>query len=212
MEIRAYSYDYLRLSQRIMGDTVDFAVNTCGFTLEELQKMLLNSKVVIQFQNGNCKYIAGVTGCELFRMIACENGHDLSGISDIMYLDKSKEYWCGFSLAFYQWYSSYSFSHILSAISLMQIADLYYKYHEMDIMQFVDHIDSLYEEEQKKTRLKRLREYHNLSQSGLAKQSGVALRQIQLFEQRNRDINKTQADTLFRLSEALHCDMKDLLE
>ena len=32
------------------------------------------------------------------------------------------------------------------------------------------------------------------------------------YEQRNKDINKAQADTLYRLSQALHCRMEDLLE
>ena len=37
-------------------------------------------------------------------------------------------------------------------------------------------------------------------------------RQIQLFEQRQRDINKASAVTLLMLSRALHCRMEDLIE
>jgi len=40
----------------------------------------------------------------------------------------------------------------------------------------------------------------------------VPLRQIQLFEQGQRDINKTAAVTLYKLSKALCCRMEDLLE
>jgi transcriptional regulator with XRE-family HTH domain len=50
-----------------------------------------------------------------------------------------------------------------------------------------------------------------LSQRQLADASGVALRQIQLFEQGQRDIKKTQGETLKRLAQALHCDMEELL-
>ena len=192
--------------------TIDFAVNTCGLTIGVFERAFLNSKVVIQFQNGNCKYVAGVTGCELFRLIAMENGINLPDVDDIMYTDKSKEYWTGWVLAFYQWYKACSFSDILKKVSLDKISRMYSKYHEMDVMQFVDYIDVQFAEQQEKTRLKRLREYHRLSQSQLAKKSGVSIRQIQLFEQKNRDINKTQAETLYNLSEALNCDMKDLLE
>ncbi len=46
----------------------------------------------------------------------------------------------------------------------------------------------------------------------VSKSSGIPLRQIQLFEQKQRDINKTSADTLYRLSKALCCKMEDLLE
>ena len=212
MEIRAYPYDYLRLGQRILGDAVDFAVNTVGIDLSEFERMFLNSKVVIQFQNGNCKYIAGVTGCELFRYIAEENGVELPDVDDVMYVDKSREYWCGWALAFYQWHSAMTFAEILKKITLGEISDLYPKYHEMDIMHFVEHIDTYMVEDMKATRLKRLRKYYQLSQSQLSRKSGVPLRQIQLFEQRKRDINKTQAETLYNLSQALNCEMKDLLE
>jgi transcriptional regulator with XRE-family HTH domain len=61
------------------------------------------------------------------------------------------------------------------------------------------------------SRLRRLRTYANLSQSQLAGASGVALRQIQLFEQGKRDIHKTQGETLMRLSRALNCRIEDLL-
>ena len=62
------------------------------------------------------------------------------------------------------------------------------------------------------TRLKARRMNSGLSQSELSAESGVALRQIQLFEQKNRDINNAAAFTLLRLSKALHCRMEDLME
>ncbi len=51
-----------------------------------------------------------------------------------------------------------------------------------------------------------------MSQSDLAAYSGVKLRQIQLFEQRQRNINKASAVTLLKLSRALSCRMEDLME
>lgn len=65
---------------------------------------------------------------------------------------------------------------------------------------------------QNESRLKRLREYVHLSQKQLAVDAGVALRQIQLFEQGQRDINKTQGDTLDKLAVALGCKIEDLLQ
>ena len=41
---------------------------------------------------------------------------------------------------------------------------------------------------------------------------GVPLHQIQLFEKRHRDINKTAAVTLYKLDKAMCCRMEDLLE
>ena len=140
MEIHAYSYDYLRWGQRILGDAIDFAVNTYKFSLSDFEKMFLNSRVVLQFQNGNCKYVAGVTGCELFRLIAEENKIDLPEKSDVMYLDKSPEYWTGWALAFYQWYTARTFADIIRFIKISHIIKMYDPFHEADIMRFVEAI------------------------------------------------------------------------
>lgn len=51
-----------------------------------------------------------------------------------------------------------------------------------------------------------------LSQSELARHSGVSIRIIQVYEQRMRDINKAQLATIAKIAHALDCDMLDLLE
>ena len=62
------------------------------------------------------------------------------------------------------------------------------------------------------TNLKRIRTAKGYSQKQLAELSGVSLRSIQMYEQRQKDINKAQSDSLFRLAKALGCTMEDLLE
>ncbi|CDD35633.1 putative helix-turn-helix protein [Roseburia sp. CAG:309] len=42
--------------------------------------------------------------------------------------------------------------------------------------------------------------------------SNVSLRSIQMYEQRNKDINKASVDTVYRLSKTLGCTMEDLIE
>ena len=62
------------------------------------------------------------------------------------------------------------------------------------------------------TNLKRIRTTKGYSQKKLAEQSGVSLRSIQMYEQRRKDINKAQSNSLFRLAKALYCTMEDLME
>ena len=62
-----------------------------------------------------------------------------------------------------------------------------------------------------KSNLKHCREKKGLSQSQLAKQSGVSLRVIQAYEQGYKDINKAQVITALQLAEALECDVKEIL-
>ena len=62
------------------------------------------------------------------------------------------------------------------------------------------------------TRLKRQRELCGVTQEELAEQSGVSLRSIQMYEQRVNDIDKAQAQTIYKLSRVIGCSMEDLLE
>lgn len=62
-----------------------------------------------------------------------------------------------------------------------------------------------------KSRLKFMREDKGMSQSELAKASGVPLRAIQAFESGYRDINKAQVITVLQLSEAIECDVYDII-
>ena len=63
-----------------------------------------------------------------------------------------------------------------------------------------------------KTKLKCIRTAKGYSQKQLAELSGVSLRSIQMYEQRNKDINKAQSESLYRLAKVLGCTMESLLE
>lgn len=62
------------------------------------------------------------------------------------------------------------------------------------------------------TNLARIRKERGLSQASLSQKSRVGIRAIQLCEQKERDINKAAAINVYRLSQVLGCEVKDLLE
>ncbi len=212
MEIRAYSEEYLSGAQRILGDAVDFSVISLHLEPDAFGKAFAVSDSSKQFAAGNPRYVAGMNGCELARKVLNEAHMTFADAEDAMYIDKSPEFWSGWALAFFQWYSDYSFAEILNVIPLSRIIAMYPTFHEMDIMKFVSSMQDKMKKAHLKTRLRIRRENCDLSQSRLAAESGVPLRQIQLFEQRQRDINKTSAETLLSLSKALFCRMEDLME
>lgn len=51
MEMRAYLSDYVPYAQRILGDMLDFAVNTCDMDIDEYFELFTVSSVSTQFQN-----------------------------------------------------------------------------------------------------------------------------------------------------------------
>lgn len=212
MTIRAYDEDYVMSAQRVLGDMVDFAVNTLDYDGDTFFSMFIVSGLARQFGRGNPTYVAGRTGCELAREVLRESGLKEPVVPDEMYMDKSPEYWSGWALAYYQWYTGRSFARIHKAVRIGTILDMYHTLHEADIMKFVAVMDEKLQDYYTDTNLKRLRTGMGLSQRELAQLSGVAQRQIQLLEERHRDINKTQALTLYKLGKVLHCACEDLLE
>ena len=212
MAICAYSEEYVSDAQHILGDAVDFAVMSLGIEPDDFGNAFAVSGSSKQFASGNPRYVTGMNGCELARKVLNETNMQFKDADDAMFIDRSPEYWAGWALAFYQWYSSFSFMEILSAVPMEKIIRMYPAYHEMDIMQFVDRMQEIMKSAYPQTRLRIRRETCRMSQSELAADSAVPLRQIQLFEQRQRNINKTSAETLLRLSRSLHCRMEDLME
>ena len=212
MAIRAYDKLYLPGAQNILGHAIDFAVMTLAIEPNAFGNALAVSESAKQFSEGNPRYVAGMNGCEFARAVLDDAGVVYPESADEMYLDKSPEYWAGWALAYYQWFTSRSFMEILRAMSLNDIIRMYPLYHEMDLSHFVEQMDRFMKEAYPQTRLRERRSNCGLSQSELAADADVPLRQIQLFEQGQRDINKTSAITLYKLSKALHCKMEDLLE
>ena len=212
MAIRAYDELYVAGAQNVLGHAVDFAVMSLEIDPNAFGNAFAVSDLSKQFANGNPRYVAGMNGCELARFILDDVGVAYRESADEMFLDKSPEYWAGWALAYYQWFTALSFMEILRAMSLDDIIRMYPLYHEMDLSHFVEQMDRLMKEAYPQTRLRERRSNCGLSQTELAAEADVPLRQIQLFEQGQRDINKTSAITLLKLSKALHCKMEDLLE
>lgn len=210
--IRAYREEYLAGTQRILGDMLDFAVNTCGMDASEFWSLFLVSDVSRQIAAGNPSYVAGKSGCELMRMVMTQSGLEEPKQEDVMYVDRSAEYWAGWAVGFYQWYTARAFRMIDQTLPIAEVIAMYPVYHEMDIMQFVNAAEERYLRVHTRTNLALRRGYAGLSQRELAEQAQVPLRQIQLFEQRQRDINKAGALTVMKLARILQCRSEDLLE
>ena len=115
-------------------------------------------------------------------------------------------------MAYYQWYSGRKYSDIFKAISIKEFEEMYYTLHEADITKFVEIVDKKIKLCFPETNLKRIRTIYGCTQKELAENSGVSLRSIQMYEQRNKDINKASLDTVYSLSRVLGCKMEDLIE
>ena len=153
-----------------------------------------------------------MSGVELAFCVLEESGAIIKRFKPQYSIDRSEEYWTGWALAYYQWYTSIPFAQIVQCIPIKTIQSLYSPYHEMDIRQFVDRMNELYKEAAPETNLQRIRKQANLTQAQLSEISGVSLRSLQDYEQRKKNINKAQAETILILANSLCCNMADLME
>ena len=175
-------------------------------------KLFNASSVSKRMENGEPAYLAGKSGIEIVREVVAETKGQELLIEQQENFGRSREYWIGWALAYYQWCSGRKYSDIFKVLSFEDLQKMYYTLHEADITKFADIVDSKVKEYFVETNLKRIRTAYGFTQVELAERSGVSLRSIQMYEQRNKNINKASADTMYRLAKALGCTMEDLNE
>ena len=210
--IHAYDKVYLEKARTALGRMLDFAVYDLKYDISAFFDLFLASGVAGRFESGDYAVIAGMSGVELAYLVLEKSNIPIQRIPPNYTVDRSEEYWTGWALAYYQWETAMPFAEIVRHIPMQDIVTLYSPYHEMDIRQFVDKMNALYRAAQPDTNLKRLRKSAGFSQRELAEMSGVPLRTIQQYEQRQKHINKAQAEYLVMLSKALYCEIDALLE
>ena len=212
MTIRAYRETYLNKVQSALGDAFDYAINTCGIPGEDFIKFFITSSVSKRIENGEPAFLAGKSGIEIAVDVVLEStGRQLNNEPQD-HFGRTREYWIGWAVCYYQWFSARSFNDIFKVLSFEDLQSMYYTLHEADISKFVEIADERIREHFKDTNLKRIRTSYGCTQAELAKRSGVSLRSVQMYEQRNKNINKASAETLYRISKVLGCTIEDLLE
>ena len=209
---RAYSESYLNDAKDRLSQFFDYMVNDCSMKADWVSAIFVSSGYAEQFERGNPAVLAGMSGIELAKAVV-RKSYKNKRLPEPRYSEGcSPEYWAGWALSEYQWYSGKRFKDIFERIKLSDIILMYSVYHEMDISKFTEAMDIVCAKELPESRLKKLRESRSLSQSELARASGVSLRSIQMYEQRVNDIDKAQAQTVYKLSRVIGCSVEDLLE
>lgn len=214
MMMHAYSESYLDDAMQNMGDMIEYALCDCGFEPDEFFGYFLTSGIAAKFENGNPKYVVGMSGVELAETVLreCNVQHRLVVASHPDY--KGREYWAGWILAYYQWYTTKRFADIVSGgLALSTILDMYIL-HEADESKFVESADAILERNAagQKSKLQTIRKARGFTQQQLSEASGVTLRMVQLYEQKQNDLSKAQVNVVISLAKALGCSIEDIVE
>ena len=205
--MNAYNALYLDDACNLLGSYFDVAVNEYGYSIEEAWERFIISSYSYPFERGMPDVLSGISGGELYARI-----FDINARSERVFIDKTPEYWLGFSIAYYQWFTSVKFSFISQYTDIDYLLSLYHPYHEMDITSFIIKMNKMINEAKGKTNLQIRRERLSLTRKQLSFESGVSIRTIEQYEQGLKDINNAKAITVLALSKPLFCDSIDLLE
>ena len=210
----AYSELYLDDAMNNLGDMVEFAVCDLGFDPDEFFGWFISSGIASKFEKGNPKYVTGLSGFELAEAVLRETNVSYEKREPSYVEFKGREYWAGWILAYYQWETGKRFEDIVKdGLTLSTVFSMYIL-HEADESKFVDAANELIarNKEKRKSKLSDIRKARGFTQQQLSKASGVTLRMIQLYEQRQNDISKAQVTVVIDLAKALGCEVEDLLD
>ena len=208
----AYPETLLPNARSLLADAADYAVIDLDVSIDDFFAFFAASSYARRIERGDRSTILGISGIELAQNVLSDKTgqHDFKPARECLH--RTKAYWTGWILAFYQWTSNRTFREILQALPASTIAQMYGVYHEAPEERFAATADEIMHEKLSETRLKRIRTAFGCSQSRLAEMSGVGIRSIQMYEQRNKDINRAEAGSVLRLARALGCEMEDIME
>lgn len=206
--IHAYNEEYLLHARNVMGKMFDFVVYDLNIELENFFDLFIESGVAYKFYKGDTSVISGKSGYELALQVLNIMNKDVEITFPNYTLNHSKEYWLGYFLSYYSWYSNINYEDIILCVSIKELLLMYDKYHEMDIMHFVDKLNEIIFNSNK---LKFYRKKRKLSQKELATLSNIPIRTIQQYEQNQKDLDKANVTYLVNLARVLNCDIEDLL-
>ncbi len=210
--MHAYDKLYLEKARAALARMLDFAVYDLHQDLTSFFDLFISSGVAQLFEQGDIHTLVGMSGVELAYEVLDRSCLPYKRITPQYTMDRSAEYWTGWALAYYQWDTAQPFAEIIQYVPIRNILAMYDPYHEMDIRQFCDALNERMRSAKPDTNLKLIRQKNGLTQNELAEISGVPLRTIQQYEQRQKSINKAQAEYLDMLSTALNCSIEQLIE
>ena len=214
MTMNAYNELYLDDAMQNLGDMVDYAVCDLGFDPDEFFGWFISSGIASRFEKGNPKYVGGMSGYELADAVLRATNVSYEK-KEPSYSDfKGRAYWAGWILAYYQWITNQRFEDMVKdGLTLSTVFSMYIL-HEADVSKFVDAANEVIERNKKirKSKLSKMRKARGFTQQQLSEASGVSLRMVQLYEQRQNNISKAQVNIVLNLAKALGCGIEDIIE
>ena len=209
--IRAYDEMYLRNARSLLADCLDYATYTEEYEPAVFYNMFIKCDIARRFEKGDPFILSGISGVELALRVIEKNTGRYEPRTRVYHSGRSREYWAGWAVAYYQWYSACNLIRLEELIPFESILLMYDKYHEMDIMHFVDRVEEIRRVARLNSYLKMYRERMGFSQSELANKTGIPVKTLQHYEQGTKSLAKANASYVLSLARTLGCRPEELV-
>lgn len=206
--MRCYSELFLEDAKENLGEALEYSVYGAKVSGQDFLNMFVVSGIADSFSTGNIRLLTGMSGKELADRVFEKCVLDFKPVNYDFSFDYPSPYWIGWTYTQFQWECQRSFADIFKQIPYTSMENLYGVLHEADISKSMEVLEDFFTS---KNNLAKMREIAGLSQSGLAKASGVSLRSIQMYEQEHNDIKKAQYNRLMVIARALNCRIEDIV-
>ena len=128
----AYQEIYLSNAQAMLGDAFDYGINACHSPGSSFVKLFVASTVSKRLENGEPSYLSGKSGIEVARDILAETTGKVPDAPPQEHFGRSREYWIGWAVAYYQWFSGRSYSDIFQVVTFEELQRMYDPLHDAD--------------------------------------------------------------------------------
>lgn len=137
--MRAYIEPYLKDVMRNLGVMAHFCINEYGLSPEKFSTLFAHSHVAEQISMGNPRFLSGLSGKELADMLIASSAEIIPSSASSDTYQISPEYWAGWVMAYYQWYTAKSFNQMYAdGQTYEKVLMMYYPMHEADLAKVVE--------------------------------------------------------------------------
>ncbi|MBP5544915.1 MAG: XRE family transcriptional regulator [Kiritimatiellae bacterium] len=212
-EPTAYPETYLDDAMRTLGEAVEWAALERGMPPSRFLAAFVATGVADAFGVGVPKFVAGLSGPELAREVLRRCGiTDEARKKPAAHGDgATPEFWAGWILAWYQWRSALPFRAILRFLPADELVALYTALHEASEERCWQAFEKRRHERRGMTALAAARKAAGFTQTQLSAHSGVALRSIQQWEGRSRNLAHAAASSVAAIARVLGTTSEALL-
>ena len=115
--MNAYSELFVSDAMETLGEAFEYAIKKMKMRGQEFLDLFSLGRIGEAFAKGEIRYISGMSGIELANKTLGEYSITIETKDYDLSISYPPEYWCGWILAYFQWYSGKTFLQIQRKIS-----------------------------------------------------------------------------------------------